>query len=64
MFRALSRIDATIKDIEVYDEERNGIMQHRAKIKIELFLGELSGDLTRDSSSTKVTIVRREVTQQ
>ena len=64
MFRALSRIDAVIKDIEVYDEERNGIMQHRAKIKIELFLGELSGDLTRDSSSTKVTIVRREVAQQ
>lgn len=59
MFHDLSRVDATIKGIEIVDKEVNGSLQHRAKIKISLVAGELSGDLT--SADSRITIIPRAV---
>lgn len=57
MFHDLSRVDATIKSIESFDKETNGGLQHRAKIKIALIVGELSGDLT--NADSRITIIPR-----
>lgn len=57
MFHDMSRVEATIKSIEPYDKEIDGVMQHWAKIKISLIAGELSGDLTKADS--RITIVPR-----
>lgn len=57
MFHDLSRVDATIKSIEVFDKEVNGSLQHRARIKIAFVAAELSGDLTKPDS--RITVIPR-----